>query len=206
MLKTIYTAKEEEYKSGIYYRVIVAYKVRHSKEGFMGLGYTDKECAEVYEFFMVREKANDIKVNEIIDGTALTTGKTAQNGFTVGRNGSVNTITVKLPNGTTTKNISDRASFTEKGEYVITSKTPLGTTATTKIIVAKGLDLYDVPGRTYESENSTGYQVNDASYKATASYGSSTYGNLYVAVIEGAEVSRLSSVGTEIFGVTGQGV
>lgn len=202
VLQNLYTIPSDEYAQGMYYRTIVAYKIRHKVNL---VKYTTKECVEVYGEFFVAQESDNSTLTNVVNEKALANNSTVESGFTVNKN-SLSYITVTKPDGTTLKSTKDHETFTAKGKYTIKAYSLLGKAYSKTITISKGLDLHSVSGSTYESLDSTGYLVNNETYAAKPSYGSASYSSLYVALNHGSNMTNLSVSTSQIYGVSGSNV
>lgn len=205
--KTVYTATEQELTQGTYYRIIIAYEIRHrTKEA--GWWFWEKEeneykqCIEVIDVYATYT-SDPVTFVGIVDGENVST-ETLQ-GFRVDKNGSTNLVKVQTPDGTVVT-AKDKDVFYKKGTYEITTTTKLNVKRTTTITVTEGLDLSSASANIYESANNTGYIADSSTKTESPSATNGGYTTLYVATVQGSTLKKLPMTNYDVFGITGSGV
>ena len=151
----ILTIPESDYKNGMYYRVVVAYKfAKRTKANLLGIGdeYDRRKCVEVYEFYVSSEK-NYVTISDLGHGYNLKDKASTDTGFMIRKNGSQATVTVNE------KTCKDFDYFSEPGKYGIVVKTKLGKEYNYTITVTNGLDFTSLKPKAYESEKDKGFPL-----------------------------------------------
>lgn len=191
----ILTIPEEDYKNGMYYRVVVAYKfAKRTKTAFLNDQYDRKKCVEVYEFFAASEK-NYVTASDLVTKMNLQNQASTDAGFQLRKNGSNATVTV---NGNPDEAL-DFDLFTEPGEYQINIRTKLGKEYRHTVTVNKGLEFSPLEPTIYESEKDKGFPL-AKSVKDTA-FGSSLT-TLSLSITKGYEIKQNHTS----YGITGDHV
>ena len=191
----VLTIPEEDYKNGMYYRVVVAYKfARRTKEAFLNDQYDRRKCVEVYEFYVASEK-NYVKAIDLANKADLQDKAVTNAGFQLHKNGSNATVTV---NGSK-KEALDFDLFTEPGEYRINIRTRLGKEYNCTITVDKGLDFTSLKPTIYESEKDKGFPLTKS---VTVPALGSSLTTLSLAIPKGYEIKQDHTS----YGITGDQV
>lgn len=183
---------EEEYKHGMHYRVVVAYKMAR-KIGFRFLGgvYEKKKCAEVYEFY-VEGQRNYISIKDLGNRKTLKDQESTDTGFMIYKNGSQASVNVQGRDG----ECQDFDYFTEPGEYRINIKSRLGEKYSYTITVNNGIDFTALEPRVYLSEKDKGFPLE----KKTSLPGFGYYlSSLSLAVSKGQTIKQDGTA----YGITG---
>ncbi len=133
----IYTISKSDYKNGMYYRVVVAYKVaKMTKDGFFSDENDRRKCAEVYEFYIASEK-NYVTIRDMGNGSYLNDRSDTDTGFMICKNGSNARVTVQNRN----TECKDYEYFVKPGEYNIDILTRLGKKYSYTVHVNGGLSI-----------------------------------------------------------------
>ena len=146
---------EIDYRNGMYYRVVVAYKfARRVKDGFLWNDeYENKKCVETYEFYVASEK-NDITIRDLWNRSTLKNKASTSNGFMICKNGSQGSVFVN------DKECGDFDYFAEPGEYHIRIVTRLKKQYDVYITVIKGITLSPaLQTKTYVSKKDNGFPL-----------------------------------------------
>ena len=190
----LYTIPESEYKNGMYYRVVVAYRFsKRIKDGFLD-EYDNRKCAEVYEFYVASEK-NYVTLQDMGTSYTLRDQASTEAGFMIWKNGSLAVVTV---NGN--KNIcQDYDYFAEPGEYNVGITTILGKKYSYKVTVTNGSTFTSLEPETYSSEKNKGFPFEKKLDRAA--FGSNLT-SLSIVTPKGVDVKRKYSS----YGITGKSV
>ena len=191
----IYSIPEVDFKNGMYYRVVVAYRFgRRTGTTFLNLNdqYERRKCVEVYEFFVASER-NYITIQDMRNGSDLGYQDSTSAGFIIRKNGSNAVVTVQ--NHTS----HDFEYFVEPGEYSITVATILDKRFTKTITVTNGLDFTVLEPTAYESEKDKGFPL--ASCVNHPAFGSNMT-SLSIAIPKGYDLKQKESR----YGITGDSV
>ena len=117
----IYTIPESDYKNGMYYRMVVAYKfAKRTEAAFLADKYDRRKCVEVYEFYVASED-NHITFQDIGNGSYLQDEANTYSGIIIHKNGSNDVVTVQ----NTGHECQDYEYFIEPGEYTFSIITKL---------------------------------------------------------------------------------
>ena len=191
----IYSIPEVDFKNGMYYRVVVAYRFgRRTGTTFLNLNdqYERRKCVEVYEFFVASER-NYITIQDMRNGSDLGYQDSTSAGFIIRKNGSNAVVTVQ--NHTS----HDFEYFVEPGEYSITVATILDKRFTKTITVTNGLDFTVLEPTAYESEKDKGFPL--TSRVNHPAFGSNMT-SLSIAIPKGFDLKQKESR----YGITGDSV
>lgn len=159
--ENLYVTPESEIMNGMYYRVIIGYEMTRrtaENEKFLGLApdeYVQKECVEVYRFYISSDK-NYVSFNDVVTYGVLNSGSTTSSGFRIQMNGSTDQVMVKRDNLTATKAV-DYEQFSKPGKYTIEVTTSLGKKHSFMISVSDGMALTTIQPKVYESEKNSGF-------------------------------------------------
>lgn len=206
---TVYKTTVEEIKQGTYYRVVVAYSMKiktGTNDGWLFFDsdiYDTKSFVEVYKFYVCTE-SNYTVLRDSITKEAISSGKTIQQGFYIDKNGSADEVKVSK-NNASAKTVSNFDSFTEPGEYVITTTTKLGKLYTQKINVSEGLHSLTLSPDVYECKKGKGF-VDGILKTGSTSYGIKAYTELEVAQNAGFITTKSTYNGFDAYGVNGDEV
>ena len=189
----ILTIPESDYKNGMYYRIVVAYKfAMRTKSAFLADKYDRRKCEEVYEFYVSSER-NDVTILDLGKGNDLRYHESTEAGFMIRKNGSQATVAVNE------KACKDYDYFAEPGEYRINVTTNLGKEFKYDITVLNGLDFTSLKAKVYESEKDKGFLLTKHVMKSV--FGSDLT-SLSLAIPKGCEIKQESSN----YGITGDHV
>ncbi|MCR4660600.1 MAG: hypothetical protein K5765_01205 [Clostridia bacterium] len=179
----IYTTSYSQILSGSFYRFILAYKICHrTHTGSFWPWDNDKfdykYCVETSIFYICNNN-NSVICFDLMSKEEITSGSSCEYGFSIHKNKAPNTVMVTKPDGSS-ELANDYAAFTDKGTYTILTTTPFGRKFNQTVIVTKGLTSYGTNKVIAESEDNSGYPIDNSS--TSASYSSSTISSVYVAV------------------------
>ncbi len=190
------TIEETEYKNGMYYRIVVAYKMGRKTGGGIPL-VNDQEyrkCAEVYEFYLSSEN-NYVTFSDIGNGLELANQASTETGFMVRKNNSRAVVTIQGRE----QECLDYEYIAEPGVYDLTVTTQLGKQYSHRITVSTGLDFTSIAPRIYGSDRNKGFPL-------TTAVTQTTFGglltSLYLATPKGTSVVQQDAA----YGMTGQSV
>ena len=156
----VYEVNDIELERGTYFKVILAYEVKH-KTGTKGILWWKKDvfeyrqCVEVYDFFMCYD-SSCVFVEDIFSGEKIPHNNSVEYGFKINKGNSSNLVSVLEPNGTK-NNVSNGKTFLSSGTYTIVETTKLGKIYTTSIKVTKGMSKQEVNPSIYCCEDNLGY-------------------------------------------------
>ena len=201
-----YTPSEADLKVGTYYRVIVAYGIRHKTGSFLFVpSYEYKECVEVYEFCLAYD-APSSHTRDLLSNTILKSGDTVKYGFRVDDEKSGNIIYIKTPQSNVATRVMSGKAFYEPGVYTVTETTKLGSKYDTTITVQTGFNASAVQGDTYQSDDNTGYGTADALKVDHTAFGAASYTALNIVVPNGDVLVTKDTVNNRTFGIKGSEV
>ncbi len=205
----IYEAPVDDLKTGMYYRVTVAYKMarRTTDKNVLWVipadEYEYKEFVEIYEYYMASAK-NHVTVHDLVKRGELKNAATTNDGFYIQKNGSTATVTVKK-DGLTTTVADEYDYFTRPGNYTIVVKTPLGKTYTHSISISGGLALSSLHPTVYESDKNDGFPEENP-IRGKTTFGQTALTTLSIARTAGSSMSTSEVRGFDAYGLTGQNV
>ena len=183
---------EDEYKHGMYYRVVVAYKMaRKTGSQFLSSTYERGKCAEVYEFY-VEGQRNYVSIRDLGNGGELADQGITDTGFMIRKNGSQASVSVEGRDG----ECQDFECFTEPGEYRIRVRSRLGAKYSAAVTVRNGIDFTALEPEVYFSEKGKGFPLET---KTNLPIFGSYLSSLSLAVSKGQTVKKDGSV----YGMTG---
>ncbi len=169
-LITCYTAMTEEFRQGTYYQISVAYqmkrKISETKKLFVKSDvYEYKEFVEVYKFY-IGYGTNPIVLRDAVTGEVIS--ESSENGFKIDKCGTNCTVKLKKNSGAE-KEIPDKTSVYEPGNYLLTVTDNLNHTYQQKIQVTRGLAVKELIPNIYESDAKGKYE--DARIVVSPSFG-----------------------------------
>ena len=157
-LITLYDAPAEEFKQGTYYRISVAYqmkqKVGEKADLFKTDVYAYKQFLEVYEFYIGYGR-NPVVLKDVV--TNETVSDSCENGFKIDKCGINCTVKLKKDNEPE-QEISDKTSFYEQVNYLITVINNLNQTYQQEVQVTRGLAIAELTPNMHESEKKGKYE------------------------------------------------
>ena len=201
-----YTPSDTDLRTGMYYRVIVAYEIRHKTGSFLFIpSYEYKECVEVYEFYLAYD-APFMSVMDIIDGSEVADKGKVVYGFRIDDGNAGNLISVKAPNSSAFETVKSGKAYYAPGVYTINETAKLGTKYTSTITISQGLNTSTIQNSLYQSEDNTGYETLDALKVEETVFGASSYSSISVAVPNGDSIQKKNDGTRTIIGVDGSEV
>lgn len=199
----LYTTNDQEISKGIYFRTIIAYKLRHKKSSGSWLPwdndkYEYRYCTEISTFFISKE-ASGVKFLDIITKQSIENGTCAY-GFMIDSSSNGNLINVKKDNETEIQNVGNKRTFTEKGNYTITEFSKIfGKQFTYYMTITDGLNCIETNTLFSETKNDSGYTTEN---KVTqSSYSNGSYSNVKVCVNGNNRINKTND--GNIIGITG---
>ncbi len=216
---TIYTTLQNDIETGMYYRILVGYEVRHKtgEEKHWTFWPFSYEMVPTYEYKSIVEESifyvcyNErvVKVKDYnpmyrIDGEVIDDGGSVKYGFKIEKGDSTNLTKVQIPSGDIIS-ASNGQVFLQKGIYTVTETTKIGVKFTSTITVELGCAIYEAGSVIYNCDDNSGYnfpnddKINQESYSTLtiASYSTGT---------SNAAIKKGSLNGIESYGVSGTNV
>lgn len=167
----LFSISVDDLKKSMYYRVIVAYTMKHKTgteaaiEPFgFELGtkdvYETKLCIEEYIFFVAYDK-NPVLIKDLSNGNNISGPFfNTDSGFIIDKNDASVVVNVTEPSGVKHQNVKDDSTFSSEGEYTIDIINPLFKTFKYSVNVNKGLEMMPISAKVYENEKNKEYTVN----------------------------------------------
>ena len=157
----LYKTPIEDLKTGMFYRVICAYKIERKTgtgTGFLWIPYdenTSKYCLEVYSFYAYYGE-NPIICRDLISGRSCSANATVDYGFVIDKNGTSNKVTVSKGKGSE-HTANNYETITEPGAYTIRVEDQIGKAYTNQITVTTGLKTEELEPVVYQNEKKNKY-------------------------------------------------
>lgn len=213
----LYTTWQEDTFEGLFYRVIVGYKLGRkigTEDGGITMpllnkpiGKKDKyeyiSCVEVYNFLCLTN-GQQILLRNLSDGKSITGNTSVDQGFAIRRNDSHSIVNVKYNDDVVVMEDSDFISYSEPGKYEISVTNLLGREDIYKIDVNDGTLLTALLPDIIESEQNTGF-VNGKKI-AKEEIIDYQFTNLYLGTDTGTTVSKSTKNGFDAYGITGSNI
>lgn len=204
----LYTVSRDELKAGTYFRVFLAYEMKHktgTKEGWLIFPdtniYEDYYFTEVYQFYCCYG-ADPIVFRDIDLGKQtreIKSGETAQYGFIIDKKGSSNRVEIRKDHESW-KTVNTLTTVVEPGTYSIKTTTPLGKEYSYSISITDGLNTSKIKPTVYENKKKDGYTENNPIHGNTT-FEVSSHTSLMI-----AQKSELPIVTSKISGFDAYGI
>ena len=210
-LSNLYTISDEELKRGTYYRVFVAYGMKHyshTEEVWWIL--PDKDiydyiyCTEIYQFYACYG-INTVNFRDLVSRDNLRSGATVANGFIIDKNGSSSSVQIAKDGGSPTVVSGLRTSVYKPGDYVITVKTPLNQEFKYTITVSGGLSTAALSPVVYENAKKKGYSEDNPVF-GDAAFGFRSHTGITLAHNSEDQIIKAQKNGFDAYGITGSNV
>ena len=201
---SLYSASEEEIKSGTYYRVIVAYEMKQKTGtqknwiGFQEDVFAFKYSVEEYDFYLCYSN-NPISVQDLTSRTVIANNATVTDGFMIDDHGANATITVKKDT-TAPQNAVAFQTFTAPGSYTISVTSPIGDSFQNTVKVSRGLSTHGIPVDRYENPEKSGYTVDNKTS------GGTSLTSVMIGQKAGTTVKTSGHNGFNGYGITGDSI
>ena len=206
-----YYATDDDVKSGMYYRITVAYKMgkktgeEHypfSWSPYVRDIYRYIECVEVYEFYLCY--GNDsVELINVDNYNAITSGS-VQNGFYIDKCGTDIDVSISKDGGRASS-VQDKEAFYSKGSYKITVTTSIGISYERNITVTKGLTTKEISPLVYVGDKKNGYTC-DNLLNGTTVFLDKSLTSLKIAQPDGNTYTQSTYNGYDGYGLSGDGV
>ncbi|SDB54311.1 hypothetical protein SAMN02910263_02758 [Butyrivibrio sp. INlla16] len=202
-LLDFYIIPKEDILEGLYYRVLIAYKMGRKtgteKQVFFSTDVFEyRNFLEVYDFYVCYGE-NPVVFTDIQNGTVIKSNSTVEKGFVVNKSGTEYAVSIKKDGGKE-KRIDDLTSITEPGDYDITIISDTGAKYYQKIKIAKGIKLSKVNPMLYEGGKKGKYQIEEPVK------GKGTFGKESLAVLKIGQDANTNTVTAEKDGFNGYGI
>ena len=205
-LNGLYVIEESEIKSGIYYRVMIGYRIGKRTKTQKKLKvitddvYEYKEILEKYEFY-VTYSDNAVKLYDITSGKDISGKKFVEDGFIINKGGSSFDVTVSRNNEKASK-VEDLTSIVKPGTYTIEISSQAEKSYSYSIEVTKGLEMNSLTPTVYDGGKKGKYEETDPVNGQTA-YGKKSLTTLRIAQRYGKKIGESQKTQFHAFGITG---
>ena len=211
----LYSVGEEELKTGIYYRVVLAYKMGR-KTGtepritlpVVGTVYSDEiyeyqNCIEVYQFYVYYGR-NPIVLRDLISGAELSSGAVVTSGFIVNKMGSSDRVLVQKDN-TPAYEVRSLETVSAAGNYTVRVVDQLGKEYVFTLKVSEGLRTLALSPTVFENEKKNEYsEVNPVT--GNTAFGLPSHSVLTIGHNSGNAIVQSSRNGIPAYGISGDKV
>lgn len=176
--------------------MLVGYKIKNNSNS------NYKYCVESFSFY-VCSNSQHLSFLDLEDGSRLKDGDSCDYGFIVNKEAAGTKVVVKNQTNGNIVEVNNRTSFDNKGDYVITSSTPLGQETTTTIKVRKGLISQSVIPALSIANGSSNYSLSNITSAISSGYTFNSYSEVSVSVDSENRVVKKNNDEYTSIGVTG---
>ena len=209
ILNDLYRIDEYDIRFGLYYRVLVGYRVGKRTKAQKKLKfipddtYEYKEIVEQYDFYVTYSQ-NAVVLRDISSGKDISDKKETENGFIIDKGGTFFDVVVTR-NNELPYEADDLISVTQPGNYKIDITSETNKTYSYSIKVTKGLELTQLSPKVYDGGKKGKYDETNLVSDKTI-YGKKSLTQIKIAQRHGSKIGRSKRGQFESLGITGETV
>ena len=199
-LTDFYKVNEDDLRRTTYYRITVAYEMKHKINGRLKPEY--KQFVEVYEF-LVSYNGSPIKILDIDTGYEPNDHYSVNNGFKLDKCDSESIVTFEKDDDSI--EISDMQSVYEPGLYNFSITNKIGKPYNRTIKIINGTQTRELKPTVYEGDKKSTYDETGPINSKTHS-GNISLTNLKIGQKHGADIKKTQYNGIDAYGIIGDHV
>lgn len=204
-LLSVYRISQNEIRTGLFFRVMVAYRLErtYAEDSVLFIPTSKEEYREILEeyVFYVTYSENAVHLYDLMTHEDVSEKNTVEKGFIVDKGGTYFDVSVKKDNESAVS-VSDLSTFCKPGKYSIDIKSELGKSYTYSIEVTKGLEYQKLTPEVYDSGKNGEYDESGL-ISGDNCFGKTSLTEMKVAQSFGEEMKHTQKAVFNAYGVKG---